>query len=87
MRLSEDHLLEQKDGTARSSLALENLQQIEKMRGFHRENSEAVLRGVLGSMYTGERQLFQKVFFPRPLIISVFCIRVKPARIRCVKFI
>jgi hypothetical protein len=44
----------QRNGTARSSLALENLQLIEKMQGPQRENAEAVLTGVLGSMYTGE---------------------------------
>ncbi|KAH9952447.1 cytochrome P450 [Russula dissimulans] len=42
-----------RNGTARPSLALENLQDIEKMQGSQRENAEVVLRGVLGSMYTG----------------------------------
>ncbi|KAI9457527.1 cytochrome P450 [Russula earlei] len=41
-----------KNGTARPSLALENLQDIERMRGPQRENAEEVLKGVLGSMYT-----------------------------------
>ena len=47
----------QKNGTARSSLALENLQEIEKMPDEQRKNVEALLAGVLGSMYTGERPL------------------------------
>ena len=47
----------QKNGTARSSLALENLQEIEKMPDEQRKNAEALLAGVLGSMYTGERPL------------------------------
>lgn len=40
-----------KNGTARSSLALENLQDIEKMPAEQRKNAESVLSGVLGSMY------------------------------------
>jgi hypothetical protein len=47
----------QKNGTARPSLALENLEEIEKMPIEQRKNAEAVLTGVLGSMYTGERHL------------------------------
>lgn len=41
-----------KNGTARPSLALENLEEIEKMPIEQRKNAEAVLTGVLGSMYT-----------------------------------
>ncbi|KAH9971777.1 cytochrome P450 [Russula compacta] len=40
------------NGTARASLALENLQDAEKMEGSQRDNAETVLAGVLGSMYT-----------------------------------
>jgi hypothetical protein len=58
VRLRERGLAEQKDGTARSCLALDNLQLIEKMRGSQKEDAEAALRGVLGSMYTGAQQLF-----------------------------
>jgi hypothetical protein len=55
--LSELSRFEQKSGTARSSLALENLQDIEKLPSPQKENAEAVLTGVLGSMYTGEQKL------------------------------
>jgi hypothetical protein len=44
----------QKNGTACSSLALENLEEIEKIPVEQRKNAEAVLTGVLGSMYTGK---------------------------------
>jgi hypothetical protein len=67
VQLSEHRLPEQKDGTARPSLALENLQHIENMRGPQRDNAEEVLRGVLGSMYTGERQLYGSDFHGRRL--------------------
>jgi len=39
-------------------LALENLQEIEKMPAEERKNAETVLNGVMGSMYTGERPCY-----------------------------
>ena len=53
----------QKNGTARSSLALENLQEIEKKPYEQRKNAEAVLTGVLGSMYTGELPLLFDAYY------------------------
>jgi hypothetical protein len=44
----------QANGTARPSLALENLQETEKLKGIEREYAEEVVTGALGSMYSGE---------------------------------
>jgi len=81
--LSEHHVPEQKDGTARPSLALENLQDIEKMQGSQRDNAEAVLKGVLGSMYTGESpsgSAAAQVYFPRaPINHKRFCFVLREA--------
>lgn len=76
--MNEHHLPEQKDGTARPSLALENLQHIENMRGSQRDNAEAALRGVLGSMYTGERQLHESDFHWHRLKAFVFSPEICP---------
>jgi len=76
--LNEHHLPEQKDGTARPSLALENLQHIENMRGSQRDNAEAALRGVLGSMYTGERPLHGSDFHWHRLKAFVFSPEICP---------
>jgi hypothetical protein len=57
------HPIIQKNGTARSSLALENLQEIEKTPIEQRKNAEAVLTGVLGSMFTGERPLLFDAYY------------------------
>ena len=40
-------------GLAQPSLALENLQQIEKLSETERVNAENVITGALGSIYTG----------------------------------
>ena len=40
-------------GLAQPSLALENLQQIEKLSEAERVNAEDVITGALGSVYTG----------------------------------
>lgn len=62
------------------------------MRGSQRDNAEAVLRGVLGSMYTGEWQLCGFDFHQRRLNAFVFFLKfapscAKPVRIRCVEFV
>jgi hypothetical protein len=42
------------NGTAQPSLALESLQEIEKLTGREREEAEKVVTGTLGSMYAGK---------------------------------
>jgi hypothetical protein len=44
----------QLNGTAQPSLALESLQETEKLGGPERERVEGVIAGALGSMYLGE---------------------------------
>jgi len=44
----------QVNGTARPSLALENLQETEKLQGEEREKADKVVAGALGSIYAGE---------------------------------
>lgn len=44
----------QVNGTARPSLALDNLQETEKLQGEEREKAEKVVAGALGSIYAGE---------------------------------
>jgi hypothetical protein len=44
----------QTNGTARQSLALDNLQEAEKLQGPEREGAEKVVAGALASMYAGE---------------------------------
>ena len=52
LRTSHNLLLEAK-GMAQPSLALENLQRIEKLSETERVNAEDVIIGALGSIYTG----------------------------------
>ena len=47
-------LLFQVNGTARPSLALENLQETEKLSGSEREEAEKTIAHALGSMYAGQ---------------------------------
>ena len=44
----------QTNGTARQSLALDNLQETEKLPGPERDRAEKVVAGALASMYAGE---------------------------------
>ena len=44
----------QTNGTARPSLALDNLQETDKLPGPEREKAEKVVAGALASMYVGE---------------------------------
>ena len=44
----------QLNGTAETSLALENLRETEKLEGPEREKAEEVIAGALSSMYLGE---------------------------------
>jgi hypothetical protein len=44
----------QAKGTAPPSLALDNLQEVEKMRGPERDKVEKVVAGALASMYAGK---------------------------------
>ena len=44
----------QTNGTARPSLALDNLQEADKLPGPEREKAEKVVAGALASMYVGE---------------------------------